>query len=165
MNIWMNIDSVFCFLQLCPWSCPSAPAVRVWSCHWCWSSPCPWCWALEHLHSGASLSLPWAGCECGSLEPQSSRITAESGLRCELKPYVKLIVKINPSNYFNCVSKTQVLLLCLPVFLMNCLKLIPVYIVYVVSLVRLKCLPLSSQRRGEKKEIEKREGEKQLKPD
>lgn len=31
--------------------------------------------------------------------------------------------------------------------------------------MRLKCLPLSSQRRGEKKEIEKREGEKQLKPD
>lgn len=49
---------------------------------------------------GASLSLLRAGCECGSLGWSSSRKTAEPGLRCELKPHVKLIVKINPSNYF-----------------------------------------------------------------
>lgn len=77
------LTRVFSFLQRCPWSCPCAPAVWVWSCHW-------------PLVSELTLPLllgfgaPWFRCLPGTaparvwmwltgLEPQSSRIAADPG--------------------------------------------------------------------------------------
>lgn len=103
MNIWMNIDSCV-FLS-------AAPSLELSLCSSCVTLELPLPTGVgAHPALGAGL---WSTCTqepplpalgrgsvwLTGLQPQSSRMTAEPGLRCELKAYVKLIVKINPSNY------------------------------------------------------------------